>query len=783
MNPTQRTYIAIDLKSFFASVECVERGLDPLTTNLVVADASRTEKTICLAVTPSLKAYGVGGRARLFEVVQRVREVNRQRWYRSFSHRLSGKSCDARALEQHPDWEVDYIVAPPRMAYYIEYSRRIYEIYLKYIAPEDIHVYSIDEVFIDVTSYLLTYRMTAHELAMTMIRHVLKQTGITATAGIGTNLYLCKIAMDIVAKHRGGFYRFSYDITSLLKYGAANKLEVRVKKHSGNKSVNAAERKADWWLFGGIYRPVWLEAKPQIRIEHIAVDAKMDGEMQLYTELKGVKGKEKLTAALHPLDGTDVCSEVRMWEVGHDSVFAHIWKNVEPWTPEKPRLYNLIVTLRNEEGEALHRTSVRVGFRTVDFRPRDGVYLNGTKLVMKGINRHSFHPDGGRTTNKELSIQDALLIKEMNMNAVRSHYPPDEHFLDACDSLGLLYIDELAGWQNAYDTVTGSKLVKEMIARDVNHPCIVLWSNGNEGGWNIATDKLFYRYDPQRRHVIHPWADFDELDTHHYPAYLTGVGRFTNGYKVFMPTEFMHGLYDQGHGAGLEDFWARYTAHPLFAGGFLWAYSDEAVRRTDCNGILDSEDYNAPDGIVGPYREKEGSFYSVREIWSPIKIKPLQLTPSFNGRFLVENRYLFTNLKECSMRYRVLSYPSPLQSRAEGCTVDSGRVNLPALEPGETGYACIAAWENPEIREKFFSKGDVLELEAIGLDGKSVCTRTYPISFAKSYFEGQLASLKRTGKGCCVNEADSLITLCSDWVDISFRRNDATIYSVLRCRY
>lgn len=201
MSDIQRTYIAIDLKSFFASVECVERGLDPLTTNLVVADASRTEKTICLAVTPSLKAYGIGGRARLFEVVQRVRAVNRQRWHRSYAHCLSGKSCNARELEQHSDWEVDYIVAPPRMAYYIEYSRRIYEIYLKYIAPEDIHVYSIDEVFIDVTSYLQTYRMTAHELAMTMIRDVLKQTGITATAGIGTNLYLCKIAMDIVAKH------------------------------------------------------------------------------------------------------------------------------------------------------------------------------------------------------------------------------------------------------------------------------------------------------------------------------------------------------------------------------------------------------------------------------------------------------------------------------------------------------------------------------------------------------------------------------------------------------
>ena len=142
-----------------------------------------------------------------------------------------------------------------------------------------------------------------------------------------------------------------------------------------------------------------------------------------------------------------------------------------------------------------------------------------------------------------------------------------------------------------------------MIARDVNHPCIVLWSNGNEGGWNIATDKLFYRYDPQRRHVIHPWADFDELDTHHYPAYLTGVGRFTNGYKVFMPTEFMHGLSTRD----MEPDWrisGRDIRHTLcLPGGFLWAYSDEAVRRTDCNGILDSEDYNAPDGIVGPYRE------------------------------------------------------------------------------------------------------------------------------------------------------------------------------------
>lgn len=198
---SERTYIAIDLKSFFASVECVERGLDPLTTNLVVADESRTEKTICLAVSPSLKAYGIGGRARLFEVVQRMREVNRERRMKSAGYRLTGKSYNDDELKAHPDWEVDYIAAPPRMAYYIKYSTKIYEIYLKYIAPEDIHVYSIDEVFMDVTNYLATYKMTAHDLAMKMIRDVLAQTGITATAGIGTNLYLCKVAMDIVAKH------------------------------------------------------------------------------------------------------------------------------------------------------------------------------------------------------------------------------------------------------------------------------------------------------------------------------------------------------------------------------------------------------------------------------------------------------------------------------------------------------------------------------------------------------------------------------------------------------
>ena len=195
-----KTYIAIDLKSFYASVECLERGLDPMTTNLVVADQSRTEKTIGLAVSPSLKSFGIGGRPRLFEVVQRVREVNGMRRANAPNGRLRGKSYNIHELNRDPALAVDYIVAPPRMAYYMEYSAKIYNIYLKYIAPEDIHVYSIDEVFIDATPYLKTYGLTPRELTMRIILDVLHTTGVTATAGIGTNLYLCKVAMDVVAK-------------------------------------------------------------------------------------------------------------------------------------------------------------------------------------------------------------------------------------------------------------------------------------------------------------------------------------------------------------------------------------------------------------------------------------------------------------------------------------------------------------------------------------------------------------------------------------------------------
>ncbi|MBB4042636.1 hypothetical protein GGR06_000395 [Bacteroides reticulotermitis] len=571
--------------------------------------------------------------------------------------------------------------------------------------------------------------------------------------------------------HQGAFYRFSYDITDKLKYGKKNELEVKVWKESARRSVNAAERRADWWLFGGIYRPVYLKAVPKTHIERIAVNATADGKLStdlyaknlpegfsLATSLRSVDGKQNLGKQVNTLHGKDV------------QTISTSWQNVRNWDCEHPNLYTLRLELLNPQKQIVHVHEERIGFRTIEFRPKDGIYLNDTKIILRGTNRHCFHPEGGRTTNKELSVQDALLIKKMNMNAVRSHYPPDKHFLDVCDSLGLFYLDELAGWQNSYDAEVGQKLLAEMIAHDVNHPCIFMWSNGNEGGWNTALDSLFAAYDPQKRHVIHPWADFNGLDTHHYPAYQTGTYRLANGYNVFMPTEFLHGLYDRGHGAGLDDFWSNYTSSPLFAGGFLWAYVDEAVKRTD-TGKLDSDGPNGPDGIVGPWREEEGSFYTVREVWAPIQFKNLYITPSFKGDFMVSNTHLFTNLKACRMKYRLYQTPSPLLGAKQTLTAE-GTVALPTLNPGETGVAHM------ELPPHFF-QADVLELEAYDQQGKSLCNWTWPVKYAKEYFETQRGKVGVSSKAGMASIGGKVV-LSAGGVSAAFDSQEGTLTEIKR---
>lgn len=580
--------------------------------------------------------------------------------------------------------------------------------------------------------------------------------------------------------HQGAFYRFSYDITSLLKAEGENLLEVKVAKQSANKSVNAAERRADWWLYGGIYRPVWLEVVPAVSMEHFILDARADGSLRASVRMAGNAEGHVLAVSIRGLkDGKPLRTLQGKEQVscplatsGRETEFTCKWSDVKVWNTEAPELYVARLELKDRSGNVIQVREERIGFRTIEFFPQDGIYLNGTRLIVKGINRHSFSVDGGRTTSATMSRQDALLIKEMNMNAVRSHYPPDEHFLDMCDSLGLVYIDELSGWHGRYDTETGARLIREMVERDVNHPSVILWSNGNEGGWNTDNDSLFCKYDKfQRRHVIHPWADFDGLDTHHYPAYLTGVARFTNGYKVFMPTEFMHAMYDQGGGAGLRDFWDRWMTNPMFAGGFIWVFCDEAPKRSDRGGVLDSDGSNAPDGVVGPRREKEGSFYAIRSQWSPVQIKPLLITEHFDGSFFISNEYIYTNLKDCRMTYEVLSCDIPMQG-AVSRILARGEVTLPALSPGETGKARFSLPAS-------FAEGDVLKLEAFDRDGHRICDWSFPIRLANPYFQRHLAQVSTGLSGNTVSARNNgkEIVLKSEKVSVTF---DAATGMILR---
>jgi hypothetical protein len=484
-------------------------------------------------------------------------------------------------------------------------------------------------------------------------------------------------------EHQGGFYRFKYDITELVKIGAENLLEITVSKVSSDESVEAAERQADYWVFGGIYRPVYLQAFPKQFIERSAIDARADGTVSVDVYLNGITTGGLITGMVLDTDvkGGGVLSA--KFSSGQEKVtLKGKVAGIKSWTAETPYLYNLQLYLRNGNS-IIHKTTERFGFRTFEVRPGNGLYLNGRKIRLKGVNRHCFWPDSGRCLSRKVSYDDVRLIKQMNMNAVRmSHYPPDVHFLDTCDELGLYVLDELAGWQKPpYDTGIGKKLVKEVVTRDVSHPCILFWDNANEGGWNRALDGEFALYDPQKRRVLHPWENFNGIDTDHYENYES-TRKKLSGSTLFMPTEFLHGLYDGGHGAGLDDWWNLMLKSPLGAGGFLWALVDEGVVRTDKNGIVDTDGNHAPDGILGPYRQKEGSFYTIKEIWSPIHIEMQMLPEDFSGLIEVENRYSFTDLQKIRFDWKLARFPKPWEDKNEHTVVNVGIVPAPSVKPG-----------------------------------------------------------------------------------------------------
>lgn len=553
--------------------------------------------------------------------------------------------------------------------------------------------------------------------------------------------------------HQGSFYRFKYDITSLLSFDGPNRLEVTVSKESANASVNRAERQGDYWNFGGIFRPVYLEALPETFVDWSAVDARADGTFAIQLNLAG-RLNVALRATAQITDAEGVAAGPRfsaVLERGQTQV--ELRSNISRprlWTAETPNLYRVRVTLSHAARSIpIHTVTVRFGFRTFEVRAGDGLYLNGQRVLLKGVNRHSFWPDSGRTLSKQISYDDVKLIKEMNMNAVRmSHYPPDDHFLEACDELGLYVLDELAGWHQSYDTPTGRRLIGQMIRRDVNHPSILFWDNGNEGGWNKENDDEFARWDPQGREVLHPWEKFRRVNTDHYEKFDSHT-RLSNGPDIYMPTEFLHGLYDGGIGAGMWDYWELIRKSKVGGGGFFWTLVDECVKRTDQNGKLDCAGNRGPDGIVGPYREREGSFNTVREIWSPVQIAARdKLTASSDLVFDLENRFDFINLASCRFEWGLARFAAA-DSPSSGHTIlRRGQLKGPSVAPHGSGVLTLRLPEDWRRADAFF-------LTARAPGGESLLTWVWPIDTRRVSFAD--SGVRSTGKPSARDEGNSIV--------------------------
>ena len=493
--------------------------------------------------------------------------------------------------------------------------------------------------------------------------------------------------------YQGGFTRHTIDVSDRVFFGSKkNRLEVEVLKESTNPQVNLAERRADYWNFGGIWRPVFIISKPSQNIQRVAIDAKADGFFTADVFLNRALPQGSVCVDIIDANGKKVATSPAYIIASDKAKVEFRTENPKLWNAEQPNLYTAVFTLKDAEGRTLHIERQKFGFRTIEYRhtykgdKEDGVFINGQKVIFKGVNRHSFRPESGRTLSKQKNIEDVLLIKSMNMNAVRlSHYPADPEFLDACDSLGLYVECEQPGWHWAHETIVGSQIVEEMVTRDVNHPSIIFWSNGNEGGFNYELEPVFAKFDPQQRVVLYPWANRNGFETKHYRSWGE-TADYMRQKEIFMPTEFLHGLYDGGHGAGLKDYWRMMMENPRCAGGFLWDMMDQAVVRTDQNGILDP---------VGN---------TIREVWSPVQVLYFD-----SGAFTIQNCYNFINLKDCKFSYRLLKMPAYGETDVK--VIKEVKLPSPDAAPGEKARLEIERTD-----------ADVIELKAIDPNGKEIFT-------------------------------------------------------------
>ena len=402
----------------------------------------------------------------------------------------------------------------------------------------------------------------------------------------------------------------------------------------------------------------------------MAIDAKADGSLTAEVIVDAMPREQAKSMVwtcegqILDLDGKSVAKLFSQSFPVNDGIvqLATKLENPRQWTAETPNLYQIEVRLKNDTGDVVHTVRKNFGFRTIEIRNGEnpGVFVNGQRIMLKGCNRHSFWPDSGRCLSEQISHDDVALIKDMNMNAVRmSHYPPDQHFLDECDKQGLYVLDELAGWHASYDATIGHQLVEAMVKRDLNHPCILFWDNGNEGGWNARSTTT------SRSGICKSEASYipGQRSGGSITAIILGTTPSSRNPPERSPSsrpKCSTACTTVAPAPGLEDYWNVMIKSRASNGGFIWAFLDEDVKRTDKNGILDSRGNEAPDGIIGPYREKEGSFYAIKELWSPVLIQDKSVPAS--AMVSVENRYSFTDLKDCRFKWEertIRSRPNP----------------------------------------------------------------------------------------------------------------------------
>ena len=567
--------------------------------------------------------------------------------------------------------------------------------------------------------------------------------------GVLTDTSVTLNGQPVGPTHQGGYSEFRYDVTPYVVVGAStNVLQVTVRFWSANPFVEGAEQgNVDYWLFAGIYRPVYLEAKPAAYIDHVSANPLANGQITVSADLGGISNNYTVNAFVTdgnqvPL-GSPFSNPVSPGAT--NVVLSASLPAPHPWSSEFPNLYTLTVQLVDTNGVAVHTETNQIGFRTVTLVPNQGFFVNGRKVILRGVCHHEEWPDSGRTTSALVSSNDVALIKDMNFNAVRlSHYPQSRAFLQECNRQGLYVFEEMNSYQFVIDLTNGINHVYEMIRRDVNDPCVIAWDNGNEGGWNGNLDgansgatNYFALYDVQNRLVVRPGvnATFQNLFDTHYPTYASFTGSLGSGKPAYMTTEILHALYDGGGGASLQQYWDAMRTASNGAGMFTWTWDDAGVVRADLGGILDVRDNHGPDGIVGPYREKEASYYSYKDIYSPVQVGAPD-PASFTGTLPVTNRFDFTDLSQCTFDWQLGWYADPADptnffssSPLTGgflVAVDQGSFSGPSLPPGPSGTGSAGLLVLPSFPGNG-TNYDALRLTATDPSGQNLYTWTWPL--------------------------------------------------------